>query len=92
MLDPGIEPPLPTLHMDSLPTETPGIFTFQSEKHFKRLASGGSLALQFIYSVTRGGCVIWKQRSFLAIKERKFMLSIDVPQKSEKKKKDFHHL
>ena len=88
----GSEPPSPTLHRDSLPSEPPGIFPFQSEKHFKRLASGGSLALQFIYSVTRGGCVIWKQLSFRAIKERKFMLSIDVPQKSEKKKKDFHHL
>ena len=83
----GSEPPSPTLHRDSLPSEPPGIFPFQSEKHFKRLASGGSLALQFIYSVTRGGCVIWKQLSFRAIKERKFMLSIDVPQKSEKKKK-----
>ena len=26
--DPGIEPPLPTLQMDSLPAEPPGIFTF----------------------------------------------------------------
>ena len=69
--DPGIEPPLPTLQTDSLPAEPPGIFTFQDEELFKRLTSGGSLALQFVYSVTRGGCFIWKQWSFLAIKERK---------------------
>ena len=79
--------PLPTLQVDSLPAEPPGIFTFQYVELFKRLSSGGRLALQFIYSVSRGGCFIWKQLSFLAIKERKFMLSIDVPQKSEKKLK-----
>ena len=60
--DPRIEPPLPTLQMESLPTEPPGILTFQSEKPLKRLTFGGSLALQFIYSVTSRGCVIWKQR------------------------------
>ena len=69
--DPGIEPPLPTLQTDSLPAEPPGIFTVQHEELFKRLTSGGSLALQFVYSVTRQGCFIWKQWSFLAIKERK---------------------
>ena len=43
-----------------------------NEELFKRLTSGGSLALQFVYSVTRGGCFIWKQWSFLAIKETCF--------------------
>ena len=89
--DPGIEPPLPTLQTDSLPAEPPGIFTFQDEELFKRLTSGGSLALQFVYSVTRGGCFIWKQWSFLAIKERKLVFHRCSTEK-RRKMTDFHCL
>ena len=89
--DPGIEPPLPTLQTDSLPAEPPGIFTFQEEELFKRLTSGGSLALQFVYSVTRGGCFIWKQWSFLAIKERKHVFHRCSTEKW-RKMTDFHCL
>ena len=87
--DPGIELPLPTLQVDFLPAEPPGKFTLLSEELFKRLTSGGSSALQFVYSVTRRGCFIRKQWSFLAIKERKFKFSIDVPEKSGKKRQIF---
>ena len=40
--------------VDSLPAEPPGIFTFQSEQLFKRLTSGGSLALQSVYQSQEG--------------------------------------
>ena len=62
-----------------------------NEELFKRLTSGGSLALQFVYSVTRQGCFIWKQWSFLAIKERKHVFHRCSTEK-RRKMTDFHCL
>ena len=65
---------------------TSKIHTFKSEESFKRLLADfwSGFSLQIIYSVTRWGCFIWKQQSFLG-KGKGSLFSVGIPQKKEKR-------